>query len=355
MNKTSIVIVSYNNMYLMQKCIESFRNTCDMNECEIIVVDNASTDGVREWLAGQEDLKVILLDENVGFPMGCNIGAQYAEPGYDIFLLNNDTRLCKRSLENLREALYSDEMIGAAGSVANYAGNEQEILVEFDMPNDYVSFGSKNNVDSDALYEYRPRLCGFAMLIKREIWDTLGGLDEEFSPGYIEDDDLSMRISMLGYRLVVCKNSFIYHVGSQSFAHKEGLEDIIGNHLELFRNRYGFDARDYIVPNRQALDRLVGNKGSEFNMLIVGAGLGADIDYVQTKFPKARIVGVEFDEHLFKVASRSRMLVNSVEELASLVEGQIFSVLYINPQTELCEDNFSKIRKMCSANCIIIR
>lgn len=62
-------------MYLMQKCIESIRRYCIPDTYEIVVVDNASTDGVREWLCEQEDVMTILVDENVGFPMGCNIGA----------------------------------------------------------------------------------------------------------------------------------------------------------------------------------------------------------------------------------------------------------------------------------------
>lgn len=86
--KTSIIIVSYNCMYMMQKCIEAIRSSCPEEACEIVVVDNASSDGIREWLCEQEDIKVILLDENVGFPVGCNIGAQYSEPENDILLLN---------------------------------------------------------------------------------------------------------------------------------------------------------------------------------------------------------------------------------------------------------------------------
>lgn len=84
----SIVIVSYNCMYLMQKCLESIRKHCNPKAYEIVGVDNASKDGIREWLQQQSDIKLILCDENAGFPMGCNIGVQYAESVNDIVTKN---------------------------------------------------------------------------------------------------------------------------------------------------------------------------------------------------------------------------------------------------------------------------
>lgn len=328
-NKVSIVIVSYNNIYLMQKCIESIRNTCEVGAYEVIVVDNASTDGVREWLSEQEDLKVILLDENVGFPMGCNIGASYAEPGYDIFLLNNDTRLCEKSLENLINALNSDDEIGAVGAVANYSGNKQEIDAEFGFPAEYVEFGDRYNNEAEARLEYRIRLCGFAMLIRRDVWNELSGLDEEFTPGYYEDDDISMRITMAGYKLAVCSNAFIYHAGSQSFAHREGLEEIVEKNYQYFVSKYGFFANDYAYGNELIIQNIPFERTSSFNALIIGAKLGADIDLIKTYYPNANVVGIENDSALQRFASGAKSVLKTVSELNELVTGRIFNLVYI--------------------------
>ena len=84
-NKCSFVIVSYNCKYMMEKCIESIRNTCYKDSYEIVVVDNNSDDGVREYLEKQDDVVLIKNKENVGFPKGCNIGVEYAKPSNDIF------------------------------------------------------------------------------------------------------------------------------------------------------------------------------------------------------------------------------------------------------------------------------
>lgn len=66
----SIVILTFNNIEYTKKCIESIRKHTNKEEYEVIVVDNNSTDETREWSPKQKDLKIILNDENVGFPKG---------------------------------------------------------------------------------------------------------------------------------------------------------------------------------------------------------------------------------------------------------------------------------------------
>ena len=89
-------------MYLTQKCIESLRSNLLSDSYEIIVVDNASTDGVTSWLEMQPDIKLIKSDVNLGFPKGCNVGINASTPDNDIFLLNNDTRITPNALFWLR-------------------------------------------------------------------------------------------------------------------------------------------------------------------------------------------------------------------------------------------------------------
>lgn len=89
--KTSIIILTYNNLSLTIDCIESIRKYTDPNTYEIVVVDNNSQDETPNWLRSQDDLIVIFNQENVGFPKGCNIGIEAASKENDILLLNNDT------------------------------------------------------------------------------------------------------------------------------------------------------------------------------------------------------------------------------------------------------------------------
>ena len=107
--KTSIIILTYNNLMYNNICIDSIRKYTKENSYEIIVVDNNSTDGTREWLKEQKDIKAILNDNNVGFPKGCNIGIAASAKENDILFLNNDTVVTPRWLDNLKISIYSDE------------------------------------------------------------------------------------------------------------------------------------------------------------------------------------------------------------------------------------------------------
>lgn len=214
----SIVIVSYNIRDLMMLCIKSIRATLKKGTYEIIVADNASTDGIREWLAEQEDVRHILNTTNCGFPEGCNQGIRAAVKGNDIFLLNNDTVLTPNAVFWLRMGLYSDRKVGTAGSITNYASNGQKILIDDPTPDGYLKAAKHINVPMESPYEYKTWLVGFALLIKNKMISQVGTLDERFSPGNYEDYDYGLRVQKAGFYNVLCRNSFILHWGGQNFA-----------------------------------------------------------------------------------------------------------------------------------------
>lgn len=315
----SIVIVSYNCSYMMQKNIEAIRDSLYKESYQIVVVDNASDDGIQEWLSEQDDIWLLKNECNVGFGPACNQAVAYClehgECENDIFLLNNDTRLAKNALFWMRMGLYSNESVGATGGISNYAGNNQQVEVEFSLPTEYLEYGRKNNVPMNAPYEERIRLSGFAMLIRRGVWNQTGGMDERYAPGYFEDDDLSVRISKLGYRLCVCKNSFIYHAGSQSFSKNPDIENLLMDHYRLFIKTHGFPILEYAYPHKEIVNYISHGQNEPFSVLICGSGLGADLYYVKEHFPHAFVAGIESDINMRACACKNMIVFGSVSEL----------------------------------------
>ena len=357
---TIIVIVSYNGQYFMEKNIESIRNTVPEGTYSIVVVDNASTDGTREWLEEQEDIVLIDNDENVGFSKACNQAVNViTECGfgeYDIFLLNNDTRLCDNSLYWLKKTLHFSENIGATGAISNYAGNNQEVPVEFNTPSEYVEYGNQNNVDKEDATEDRVRLSGFAMLIRGGLWQKVGGMDEDFSPGYFEDDDLSMKISKLGYRLVLCNNSFIYHAGSQSFAKRDDVEQLLLDHYQLFVDKYGFYILDQVYPDKDVVSKLPFGINDEVNVLQAGSGLGADLKYISSVYPNSNVFGIEKDIAMFDIAKHTIPVFNSVEAMSETLSGKVFNVLWIKDDiANYTQSEKEMLAAVCTDDCIVIR
>ena len=330
--KVVIVIVSYNALFLMQENIKSIRNNLLKGTYKIVVVDNASTDGVAEWLSEQNDVLLIRNTANVGFGPACNQGAMAVLgtdfAGSDIYLLNNDTRLIYDSLYHLKRALHSAEDIGAVGSVSNYAGNKQQIDVEFDTVEEYIKYGEKINIPMERPCLEKVRLSGFSMLIKRKVWDEIGGFDEDFVPGYFEDDALSMEILRHGYRLMVVRNSFIYHAGSQSFV-KTDYQKLLEKNHELFIEKYGFDILDYAHASGTVVSQIPYDSQSIFKVLHYGCGLGAELKAIRSLFPNSTVVGIEENDKLYQIAKRTENVFNSLDEFIEFYEPGTIDVLII--------------------------
>lgn len=312
--KTAIVIISYNNSELTKECIKSIRANNPAEIYQLVVVDNASTDGIVDWLKEQKDITLILNEENKGFPYACNQGIAAANKETDIFLLNNDTVVPKGALYWLRKGLYSSEKVGAVGSVSNNVVNYQQVPEQFDTLEEWMTFAEKNNVEMEYPYEKKGWLVGFAMLIKRtainkilmaegKYKDTLPEvLDNRFSPGNYEDNDLSIRLLKNGYELLLCKNSFIFHHGGKSFGkQQEKYTKLLLENQSKLADKYGIDYIPYSYVE-SALVNMIKPQQEEFSVLEVGCKLGATLARIQSKYPKSRVQGIEKNEKLAELA-----------------------------------------------------
>lgn len=291
--KVAIVILSYNSYEMTRFCIESIRRNNMPSSYEIIVVDNASTDGSLEWLEQQRDVILISNSENRGFPHGCNQGIEAADPLADIMLLNNDTILFPNSLFWLRMGLYEEENTGAAGCVTNYASNGQVISEKFSTIQEYEKYAVKNNVLQDNPYETKFYLVGFAMLVRREAMDEIGGLDLRYSPGQFEDCDLGVNLCRRGWRNILCHNSFIYHFGGGAGQNRQVWQDIYQKNREKFKDKWAFDITFYSHARNDIVHMLDSEEGRAIHVLEVGCGLGATLARIQYMYPDAHVYGME--------------------------------------------------------------
>ena len=310
--KTSIIILTYNNIMYNHICIDSIRKYTKQNTYEIVVVDNNSTDGTREWLKEQKDIVVILNEENVGFPKGCNIGIAASEKENDILLLNNDTVVTPRWLDNLKACVYSDDKIGAAASITNNCSNYQSVKVPYIDIKDMTAFAEANNVSSPGKWEEKVRLVAFCMIIKREVLNKIGILDERFTPGNFEDDDLSMRIIEAGYKMMLCNDSFIHHFGSSSF-NKDytKFNNLLTTNSKKFEDKWGFNSNLGSILKFDIIGRINEAKEKELNILEFDCGLGATLLKLKYMYPNAKIYGYEINESVAKLGGKIIELIRS--------------------------------------------
>lgn len=320
-NKTTIIILTYNNLNLTVDCIESIRKYTDKNDYEIIVVDNNSTDDTKSWLQNQNDLKVIYNKENLGFPKGCNIGINESSKESDILLLNNDTIVTTNWLTNLQKCLYSNPLIGAVGAVSNNGANLQACNFTY---SDFAEMHEKayqNNISDSKKWEEKVCLIGYCVLIKREVLNKIGFLDENYSPGYIEDNDLSLQIINAGYKLMLCHDSFIHHYLGTSFRKdQEKFNQLILKNREYFENKWNFNVFEF-DKNRDLSIFLANNPNQ---ILDFNCGIGCSSLRIKYYFPNAKITGFEKNFNKFLISSKIIKVLNDEKQLKENFYDTIF-------------------------------
>lgn len=231
--KVSIVVLTYNNLKINKLCIDSITHNTAYPNYELIVVDNLSTDGTREYLKELErsdfGIQVILNDFNKGFAAGNNVGILAAEGDY-VLLLNNDTLVTRGWLTALTKHFQNNSKLGMCGPVTNSIGNEAKIKVSYHNMMEMYSFAYRYTTEHlNEEFKNPNVLALFCTMIKREVIESCGLLDENYYIGMFEDDDYAEAVKQKGYALTIVEDSFIHHFEGASF---KKLED------ETFRTIY---------------------------------------------------------------------------------------------------------------------
>ncbi|RAU93231.1 glycosyltransferase [Paenibacillus sp. YN15] len=243
MNKVSIILLSYNSLEDTTKpCIESIYRAKNEIQFELVIVDNLSTDGTRSYLASIQDLypnlKVILNDSNMGFAAGNNVGIHSVNSSYYI-LLNSDTIVVDYWLDKLIGFMENHPEVGVSGPVTNSIGNEQRIFTTSTDERDIINEGIKWAAICENDFFYTNLIGFFCVVIKKEVFDKIGLLDEGYGMGMFEDDDFCYRAKQAGFFLACVEDVFIYHKGSVSFS-RLGYEitDLFYQNLNRFQTKH---------------------------------------------------------------------------------------------------------------------
>jgi GT2 family glycosyltransferase/Tfp pilus assembly protein PilF/SAM-dependent methyltransferase len=252
--KTSIIIVTYNSSTDIKNCLESITKNTQLTY-EIIIIDNCSSDSTRDLLKTLRKVKIILNPVNLGFSKGCNQGIEVAKGEY-IVLLNPDTVVTDKWDEKLIS--HFNDGVGAVGPLSNYVAGRQKY--EFYTNKRLSTLKNIDSFSKNIFHQNKGKnketklLIGFCMMIKREVIDEVGMLDESLFLGN-DDLDLSLRLRSNGYRLLVAIDTFIYHKGQASFNSeptektKALVQESTNTLYQKLKEQYG-DGR---VPNSQEL------------------------------------------------------------------------------------------------------
>ncbi len=208
-----IILLSWNNPYLLKNCVESvLKNT--RSPARLIIVDNGSDAQTVRYLRslkGTASLPVEILYNSIneGFAKGNNRGIRHSTAPY-VCLLNNDTVVAPGWLGTLVEAAQTDPIIGIVNPASNSFGGgpAQGNLAS-------VEAYAKSRVEPARLIEMGNAI-GFCFLIKRAVIDAIGLLDEQYEKAYYEDADYSLQAKKAGFICVMATGAYVYHLEKSS-------------------------------------------------------------------------------------------------------------------------------------------
>ena len=229
----SVIIVNYNTLELTKNTIESvFKKTEGLNY-EVILVDNASTDGSVEYFENNYKEKIIFIQnrENLGFGKANNKGIEIAKGKY-IFLLNSDTLLINNAIKILFDFMEQNIECGVCGGNLYDRDNKPVHSFKKELVNIYSDFDFIKNFILKFIYKKRMDfnytnknievgyITGADMFIRKKMLEKVGIFDSDFFM-YFEETELTARIKSSGKKIISVPQAKIIHLEGKSTQFKE--------------------------------------------------------------------------------------------------------------------------------------
>jgi hypothetical protein len=263
--KLSIIIPHWNGIEVLSECLDSLKKSTYFS-FEIIVVDNASSDGSQAWIkANHPDITLIENQVNKGYAGGCNSGVESAKGKYLLFL-NNDTIQESNWIEPLIQRLESDETIAAVQpkilnyyqrDLFDYAGGSGGMMdvLGFPFARGRIFFNQEKDQGQydDAIPIFWAS--GTAMCVRKTTFQSAGGFDESFF-AHMEEIDLSWKIHLMGQEVFVEPRSVVYHKNAVSLPMHSHRKFYLNHRNSLFMilSNYSLPLSLYFFPIRFVLE-----------------------------------------------------------------------------------------------------
>lgn len=234
--KCDIIIPVWNKLELTRECLDSIIKNTHI-PYRLIIIDNNSdqeTENYLKSLKDRDEIEVVLIrnEQNLGFVKAVNQGIRASNAEY-VCLLNNDTLVMENWLREMINIIKNNPKVG----VVNPGGEIAYSNIQ-GLSGKWVEVGFAS---------------GFCMLIKREVIEKIGLLDEEFETGFFEDTDYCKRAKNAGYLCVAAKASCVFHHAHKTFEtwQKDRVNELFEKNREVFTQRWGEILQiAYIVFNR---------------------------------------------------------------------------------------------------------
>lgn len=291
--KTTVVIAAHNTLGKVRICVESIRMFAE--ETDIIVIDNASTDGLGEWLSGQEDISWASCEEQQSYAKIMNQVMENFTLEENVLLVDANYALTQGCLKKMQEILWSSEKIALTGA-AVYKKKTEDFSEYYDACEQAVKSMNRNR--------YK-RVLGVylkVVLIKREVLDTIGEFDGRlYGMGSVWKDYIQ-RMLRQEYFLIQCEDAICCPIDVEGKMINAAWKLDTKQDLQLLEEKYGMHYFNY-RENPWLVKMIEEEPDAEFTVLEIGCDCGATLLEIKERYPNAHIFGVELNENAARIAS----------------------------------------------------
>ncbi len=289
----SIIIPVFNKLELTQQCLMHLAEVTTGISYEVVIVDNHSTDGTREFLESLSgDVQIICNSTNLGFAKACNQGARVSK-GKHLVFLNNDTIPRVGWLEALVHEVDVHSDVDIVGSKLLYPDNTIQhagVVFSRTFHTPYHLFsGVHENLPAVNVRREFQAVTAACMLVRKETFGKIGGFDEDFVNGF-EDVDLCLRVRQMGQKVIYQPKSCLYHLESQTPGRKNyddenllrllarwkhqwlGDEDLMAAQNDyIIRQEYSEEPKQpQLIPKYDVADPVVWQRVGDLQQLLLG-------------------------------------------------------------------------------------
>lgn len=342
---TSVVIITRDELPLLQDTLAVLGETIGDAAGEYIVVDDGSKDGTADWLAAVEAVRLIHHTEKKGWMDSLNEGIASAH-GESILVLRGGTLIPQVTWSRLRKALdgYAGQR-AKAGAV--YAMCSTAYWVYNNVPgiecrdlNELESAAEARPVEPDEATVF---LDGHCMLLRRSAWQDVGGVRElygDYREGFL---DLAIRLWQAGWAVRRCPGAYV-QAGETREADQIAAEERDG---QLLLARQWHIRPGYSLHMRRDMLAHLDYTASDFSMLVAGCACGMDLMYVHDANPAAELHGIELDPNSAAIASTFAPVENiDIETLDKSEWRNRFSAVMMGDILEHLRDPWAMVRRM---------
>lgn len=241
----TISVISTDNLDLLRPCLRSVFESTQRLSLEVYLVDNASADGTAAAVEAEfPQVRILRNEERRGFSTNNNMVLRRGHGRY-VMLLNDDTLVLEGALDRMVTFMDAHPEAGAVGAfLQNPDGSFQPSFAKFPRPlteglwpvagwSHRLIPTAEDPIEVDSV-------CGAAMLVRREVAEQVGHLDEDFDPIYSEEVDWCYRIKQAGWRIYACPQAQVVHYGSQTMNRAVPRKyELLLSHKMLFFHKHG--------------------------------------------------------------------------------------------------------------------